>query len=175
MVHIHVSTWNSKTTSFHNPNRRRLCQPPKKKTYHPKDRWTLKTGYFEDSTPAIQVRSPFHWRVLWILKVPKNIPEIPGTRNCDWVPGACGGTAVLYHDQLLMRVSGWIYTTVSVPHVPIEQRKTCVLLFWKNDHAILGQHLAWWQDVKCLDFNPQSQWKDRCTCIETLLEIDMHR
>ena len=31
---------------------------------YPKDHWTLKTGYFEDqNTPAIQVRSPFHWRV----------------------------------------------------------------------------------------------------------------
>ena len=33
-------------------------------TTYPKDHWTLKTGYFEDIIPAIQVRSPFHWRVL---------------------------------------------------------------------------------------------------------------
>ena len=25
--------------------------------YHPKDHWTLKTGYFEDPTPAIQVQT----------------------------------------------------------------------------------------------------------------------
>ena len=33
---------------------------------NPKDHWTywtLKTSYFEDPTPAIQVHSPFHWRV----------------------------------------------------------------------------------------------------------------
>ena len=35
---------------------------------YPEDHWTLKTGYFQDLIPAIQVRSPFHWRVLPILK-----------------------------------------------------------------------------------------------------------
>ena len=27
------------------------------KGFHPKDHWTLKTGYFEDPTPAIQVQT----------------------------------------------------------------------------------------------------------------------
>ena len=35
------------------PNRKALIE----KISHPKDHWTLKTGYFEDPTPAIQVQT----------------------------------------------------------------------------------------------------------------------
>ena len=37
--------------------------PNFKKVFHPKDHWTLKTGYFEDPTPASYRFKPFHWRV----------------------------------------------------------------------------------------------------------------
>ena len=34
-----------------------ICLASDYQIYHPKDHWTLKTGYFEDPTPAIQVQT----------------------------------------------------------------------------------------------------------------------
>ena len=35
---------------------------------YPKDHWTIKTRYFEDPTPAIQVQIPFHSKILRVGK-----------------------------------------------------------------------------------------------------------
>jgi len=47
---------------------------------YPKVSWPLKTSYFEDLyTPAIQVHSPFHWRVQWPVRdsdLPRRIGNV---------------------------------------------------------------------------------------------------
>ena len=141
---------------------------PKKKTFHPKDHWTLKTGYFED-LPLLHrfVHPSIGGSKILRARIFLRSPDSKLWLGSWGVWPFCTMTSSLRRFLFLvlfeLRVSGWIYTTVSVPHLPIEKiippnnARPVFYCFGRMIMKSLGHNLPWWQDVKCLDFNPQSQ------------------
>ena len=76
-------------------------------SFHPKDHWSLKTGYFEDqNTPVFFKFKPFHWRVLGILRALN--PGIPTTIKTMGV----NITTIVYLRVLIIQIGSTIILMV---------------------------------------------------------------
>jgi len=97
-----------------------------KKTFHPKDHWTLKTGYFEDLPLLYRFVHPsIGGSKILRARIFLRSPDSKLWLGSWGVWPFCTMTSSLRRFLFLvlfeLRVSGWIYTTVSVPHLPIEK------------------------------------------------------
>ena len=77
--------------------------------YNPKDHWTLKTGYFEDPTPAIQVQNPSIGGSK-ILREDKKIPHQSAVVTFQFTPCGMEWDGPTTIDLAPLRVAAYLLT-----------------------------------------------------------------
>ena len=112
--------------------------PPQKKRKRPKDHWTLKTGYFEDPTPAIQVQT-----------LPLEGPRCLGRANF-W--------GFINLGLPIFLPPGFQATGINILHWPVFHGTVIEVRTSRLGYRIQGLHQSWWLNQPCLKNMCKSNW-----------------